>query len=150
MAVLKDKGCTDNCDNPIMAFFEGIVPFITTHLKNPAADAIFSGPAAAKTPEHSKNSVKTTFSVLSTAHFQTPPHVGDVFCAEKRSAPIAHNLPRLATLNFTKSPCKPAKPPKIAPCTTAKYARLNIHQKTTAKFVVNAHIFYKITQKCVK
>ena len=33
MAVLKDKGCTDNYDSPIMAFFEGIVPFITTHLK---------------------------------------------------------------------------------------------------------------------
>ncbi|WP_294781272.1 hypothetical protein [uncultured Gemmiger sp.] len=76
--------------------------------------------------------------------------MGDVFCAEKRSAPIAHNLPRLATLNFTKSPCEPAKPPKSAPCTTAKYARLNIHQKTTAKFIVNAHIFYKATQKRVK
>lgn len=33
MAALKDKDCTDNCDSPIMAFFEGIVPFITTHLK---------------------------------------------------------------------------------------------------------------------
>ncbi|WP_294718783.1 hypothetical protein [uncultured Gemmiger sp.] len=33
MTALKDKGCTDNCDSPIMAFFEGIVPFITTHLK---------------------------------------------------------------------------------------------------------------------
>ena len=33
MAALKDKGCTDNYDSPIMAFFEGIVPFITTHLK---------------------------------------------------------------------------------------------------------------------
>ena len=33
LAVLKDKGCTDNYDSPIMAFFEGIVPFITTHLK---------------------------------------------------------------------------------------------------------------------
>ena len=33
MAALKDKGCTDNCDSAIMAFFKGIVPFITTHLK---------------------------------------------------------------------------------------------------------------------
>lgn len=33
MAALKDKGCTDNCDSLIMAFFEDIVPFITTHLK---------------------------------------------------------------------------------------------------------------------
>lgn len=43
MAALKDKGCTDcdlntafgtdNCDSSIMAFFKGIVPFITTHLK---------------------------------------------------------------------------------------------------------------------
>jgi len=33
LAALRDKGCTDNCDSSIMAFFEGIVPFITTHLK---------------------------------------------------------------------------------------------------------------------
>ncbi|MFR2650931.1 hypothetical protein [Gemmiger sp.] len=33
MAALKDKGCTDNCGSLIMAFFKGIVPFITTHLK---------------------------------------------------------------------------------------------------------------------
>ena len=26
---------TDNCDSSIMAFFKGIVPFITTHLKKP-------------------------------------------------------------------------------------------------------------------
>ncbi|WP_302412545.1 hypothetical protein [uncultured Gemmiger sp.] len=33
MAALKDKGCTDNYGSSIMAFFKGIVPFITTHLK---------------------------------------------------------------------------------------------------------------------